>query len=168
MRRGERSTRGAGEARAPSGLTMVELLITASIVAVALLAIATIFPVALNNIDVGGDETSATAVGQGFTEMARNVDWNTLTAFNGLDTNNSATCPGTPAPVNAACLTWIGQVQQLRNGRGQVTVAAGPGLNPDNLQQLAVVTVAVSYTPRETWLPSLVRRQVVLTTRRSQ
>lgn len=152
---------------AAAGLTMVELLITASIVAVALLAIATIFPVAISNIDVGGDETSATAVGQAFTEMIRNVDWVTLNAFNRLDTSNPATCPAAPTTVNAACQTWIAQVQKLPNGQAQVSVTAGPGLYPANGQLLAVVTVAVSYNPREAWLPSLMRRQVVFTARRS-
>ncbi len=158
----------APRARGAAGLTMVELLITASIVAVALLAIATIFPVALSNIDVGGDETSAAAVGQAFTEMIRNVDFPTLTTFNLLDSNNPATCPATPATVNTACRAWITNVQLLPNGQATVAVVPGPGLNPMNTQLLAVVTVAVSYTPREAWLPSLMRRQVVFTTRRSQ
>ncbi len=160
--------RAGPRGRGAAGLTMVELLVTASIVAVSLLAISMIFPVAISNINVGGDETAATSVGLAFHEMARNVDWNTLVAFNNLDSTKASTCPPTPATVNAGCLTWIGQVQQLPQGQASVTVTPGPGLNPLNTQQLAVVQVAVSYIPREAWLPVLSRRQIVFTTRRSQ
>ena len=155
-------------ARGAAGLTMVELLVTASIVAVSLLAISMIFPVAISNIDVGGDETAATAVGVAFTEMIRNVNWTTLVAFDELDSNKTTTCPQTPATVTAACQAWMAQVQQLPQGQAKITVTPGPGPNPLNTQQLAVVQVWVSYSPREAWLPSLTRRQVVFTTRRTQ
>lgn len=166
--RREASIRMGPRARGAAGLTMVELLVTASIVAVSLLAISMIFPVASSNIDVGGDETAATTIGVGFTELVRNVDWNTLLAFNGLDSKSATPCAKLSGQVAAACQSWITQLKQLDAGQATVTVQTIPGLNPMNTQQLAVVTVAVSYNPRLAWLPSFSRRQAVFVTRRTQ
>lgn len=172
-----------GRARGAAGLTMVELLIAASIVAVSLLAIAAIFPVALSNIDTGAEQTVAATVGQAFTEMVRNTRWATLLAYNGFDSNDPNTCPRPPAhPVqaNADCLRWIDQItgntavnppiEGLPNGRATVTVATTPGLNPDNSNQfLATVTVNLAWSPRQqAWLPLSPRRSLVFITRRSQ
>ena len=117
-----------GRARGAAGLTMVELLIAASIVAVSLLAIAAIFPVALSNIDTGAEQTVAATVGQAFTEMVRNTRWTTLLAYNGFDSNDPTTCPRPPAhPVqaNADCLRWIDQI--TGNTAVNLPSVKGPG-----------------------------------------
>lgn len=162
---------------------MVELLITASIVAVSLLAIAAIFPVALSNIDTGAEQTAAATVGQAFTEMVRNMPWTTLMKYDGFKSDDAAMCPQPPdhsAQNRDDCLRWIDQVkgnpaanppvEGLSNGRATVTVVAQPGLNPDNsLQFLATVTVNVGWSPRQqAWLPLSPRRSLAFTTRRSQ
>jgi hypothetical protein len=162
---------------------MIELLITASIVAVSLLAIAAIFPVALSNIDTGAEQTAATAVGQAYTEMIRNIPWDTLLAYNNFDSRDATTCPQAPAhpaQANADCLRWIDQIrgnpaanppaEGLPNGQAGVRVATMPGLNPDNVGQLlATVTVTITWSPRQqAWLPLSPRRNLVFVTRRSQ
>ena len=162
---------------------MVELLITISIVAVSLLAIAAIFPVALSNIDTGAEQTAAANVGQAFTEMVRNMPWTTLLKYDGFKSDDATLClqpPDHTAQNRADCLRWIDQVkgntganppiEGLPNGRATVTVIAQQGLNPDNNRQfLATVLVNVSWSPRQqAWLPLSPRRSLTFTTRRSQ
>jgi prepilin-type N-terminal cleavage/methylation domain-containing protein len=159
----------------PRGLTLVELLVTAAIAAVALLAIATVFPVAMSNIDAGAEETAALAITQGFTEMMRGLDWTTLHTFNGFDSKRSSACPATPTQVKAVCDSWVDQIagnstrgiQGLAAGQATVTIVDQASVNTNSLAQLATVTVTVSYTARHAWLINP-RRQIVLVTRKTQ
>lgn len=50
--------------RGPRGVSVVEVLIGASIVALALLAIASMFPTAYSNVEYGGKRTKAVALAQ--------------------------------------------------------------------------------------------------------
>ena len=168
-------TGAAGGARPAAGLTLVELLITAAIVAVSLLAIVTIFPVAMSNIDVGAEETVALSVAQGFSEMVRGLDFNTLQQFNGFDTRKKTPCPATPVQVKTVCDGWVEQVtgnpakgvRGLADGQATVTVTTQASANQNSAARLATVSISVSYAPRHAWLISP-RRQVVLVTRKTE
>ncbi len=151
--------RARPRARGAAGLTMVELLITASIVAVSLLAISMIFPVALSNIDVGGDETAAMGVAQAFTELLRNSAGATVQAYNGFDSGAAAPCAAIPAPGLPDCTAWLAQVQNL----GQAPVPTGPVVGRAQVQittvvgpsgnALSTVVVVVNWRTREgSWL----------------
>ena len=160
-----------------SGFTMVELLITAAIVAVSLLAIATIFPTAMGNINRGGEETAALTVAQGFSELVRGIDWDTLSQFNGFDTKKKSACPSKSAQVKAMCDAWVEQVtgnpskgiRGLADGQATITVATQPSVNPNlkDASKLATVTISVTFTQRSAWLNTS-RREILLVTRKSQ
>ena len=159
-----------GEARrayGAAGITMVELLVAASVVLVTIIAIATVFPVAMSGIDLGGDETVAAALAQSFGDLIRNESFATITSYNGFNSNNAATCPATPASANANCMAYRAQVQGLlRNGGASVVVTST--VNTATNQSLATVVVTVSWRPRgESWLPFTPRRQVQYVTRRN-
>ncbi len=151
--------RGRGRGRESAGITIVELVITASIVAVALLAVATVFPVALGNINVGGDETAAMGLAQAFIELLRNSPWATVQAYNGFDSTAAAPCNAIPAAGQNDCVTWLAQVQNLGQAQPggrpvpgqaqvQVTFVTGP-----SGQQLATVVVVVNWSTREaSWM----------------
>ncbi len=145
--------RGRGRGRGSAGFTMLELLITAAIVAVALLAIVTVFPVALGNINVGGDETAAMGVAQAFIELLRNSPWATVQQYNGFDSRAATPCGAIPAAGQNDCVTWLAQVQNLgqAGGRpvpGQAQVQVITVVGPSG-QQLATVSVVVNWGTRE-------------------
>ncbi len=151
--------RAGPRARGAAGLTMVELLVTASIVAVSLLAASMIFPVAISNIKVGGDETAAMGVAQAFTELLRNSTWATVQAYNDFDSKAAAPCNAIPAGGQNDCVAWLAQVQNLGQapvmgrpvlGRAQVQVTTVVG--PTG-QGLATVVVVVNWSTREaSWI----------------
>jgi len=138
LKRGEKTSRDRYPAenkgkprsrlRSKSGFTLLEILIGATVLAVGLLGVATLFPVAYLNVDSGGKRTEATALAQSFIEQLRTIGANNFdamagpfpaTGFNGLDTTN--------CQVNATCLAWQGQVDlanggQLPQGAGTVTI----------------------------------------------
>ncbi len=155
--------RGVRRAHGAAGLTMVELLVAAAVVLVAIVAIATIFPVAMSDINLGGDETVAAALAHSFGELIRNES-----SFNTLKTYNFNTCPATPASTYQYCQAFKSQVQgRLQSGQANVTVTTVA--NPATNQDLATVVVTVSWRPRgESWLPFTPRRSVTFATRRSQ
>lgn len=68
-----------------AGFSIIEVLITAIIVAVALLAIATMFPTAATNVDYNAALTRATALAQQRIEQLKNDSFATLA---GMDTAN--------------------------------------------------------------------------------
>ena len=168
MKRGEKNSRdrypaeNKGEPRSrlrsKSGFSLLEILIGATVLAVGLLGVATLFPVAYLNVDSGGKRTEATALAQSFIEQLRTIGANNFDAmagpfpaigFNGMDTTN---CQG-----EATCLAWQGQVDlanggQLPQGVGIVTincVDAGGAVQPcipSQVSWLANITVTVTWT----------------------
>jgi type II secretory pathway pseudopilin PulG len=84
-------TRAAG----PRGLTIVEFLVATSIVAFAILGVASMFPAALQTVIRGGQTTKATMLAQGMADIIRSEPFDVLvTRYNNLDTQTlGVSCP---------------------------------------------------------------------------
>ncbi len=141
------------------GFSLLEVLIGATVLAVGLLGLATMFPVAYLNVDSGGKLTGATALAQSFIEQLRTRGANNFdtmagdfpaNGFNGLDTTN---CQGEPT-----CLAWLGDLAnggQLPQGAATVTINCmntaipppnGVACVPSQPTWLANITVTVTWT----------------------
>lgn len=169
--------------RGKGGFSLIEVMISASILAVGLLGIAAIFPVAYLNVDSGGKQTEASALSQSFIEELRTlavIDPANFDAvvgnfpaggFNGMSTAN---CQG-----NQICINWRNTLNfanggQLAQGVGTVTMTcqdgAGNGvpLPPPNddctggSQPTWIATVNVTVTYSDARQPN---RTVTLATR---
>jgi len=90
----------------PPGLTLVEFLIATSIVAVAMLGVAAMFPAALRSVISGGEMTKATVLAQAMTDIIRSEPFDILqTRYDSLDTRTvGVSCPldetATPPPYD--------------------------------------------------------------------
>jgi prepilin-type N-terminal cleavage/methylation domain-containing protein len=84
VRLGERRTR-------PRGFSLIELLIGMSIMAVALLSIATMFSTGYSDVTAGGKTTMATAAARQLLEDIRMLPFDRIADLNGLNTNNAGT-----------------------------------------------------------------------------
>jgi len=93
------NTRGV---KAAPGLTLIELIFAVTVIAVAMLAIASMFPTALRALVGGGYETQATALAKSMLDMLRSEPFSRLaeatpSGYNGFSTASlSPTCPVTP------------------------------------------------------------------------
>jgi prepilin-type N-terminal cleavage/methylation domain-containing protein len=127
------------------GLTLIELIFAVSVIAVAMLAIASMFPTALRALVGGGHETRATALARGMMDMLRSEPFDRLadavpSGYNGFTTTSlSPACPvASPASPDADYIKkkWTCEVggpgvlgnQGLPGGVGTVGVVC---LNPD-------------------------------------
>lgn len=129
------------------GLTMPEILIAASILTVALLAMAGMFPTAFQNVKAGGQMTKATAIAQKMMEFLRNQSFSSLPNYNNLDTRNCNTLTS-GSPQRTACeawrdndLTFSSDGRGLPSGSGSIAVSS-PAMD------LRQVTVTVGWTER--------------------
>ncbi len=79
----------------PRGLSLVEFLVATSIVTVALLGVAAMFPAALRTVIRGGETTKATVLAQAMADIIRSEPFDVLVArYNGLNTRTLAvSCP---------------------------------------------------------------------------
>lgn len=85
------AVRGTGRPRASSkGFSLIELLIGMSIMAVALLSIATMFSTGYTDVTAGGKTTMATAAARQMIEDMQHLTFANIANLNGFDTNNSA------------------------------------------------------------------------------
>lgn len=75
------------------GMTALEVLIAASMISVALLAIASMLPTSHANVDHAGRISKATALAQQMLESIKNDTYNQVVLYNGVDTRNPATYP---------------------------------------------------------------------------
>ena len=93
-------------AASPRGLTMVEFLIATSIVACAVLGVASMFPAALRTVIRGGETTKATMLVQAMADIIRSEPFDILVArYNNLNTQTlNVSCPldeaTTPPPYD--------------------------------------------------------------------
>ncbi len=147
--------------RGKGGFSLIEVMISASILAVGLLGIAAIFPVAYLNVDSGGKQTEASALSQSLIEELRTlavIDPANFDAvvgnfpaggFNGM---NTANCQG-----NQICINWRNTLNfanggQLPQGAGTVTMTCQDGAGAVQLctnpqpTWLATVNVTVTYS----------------------
>ncbi len=113
--------------RGKGGFSLIEVMISASILAVGLLGIATIFPVAYLNVDSGGKQTEATSLAQSIIEQLRSRA-TTVTTFdgvigafppNGFNGMNTTNCQG-----DATCQGWRGAVDRAFGGQLPLGVIA--------------------------------------------
>lgn len=92
--------------RGPCGLTIVEFLVATSIVAFAILGVASMFPAALRTVMRGGETTKAIMLVQAMADIIRSEPFDVLVArYDNLDTQSlSVSCPldetGLPPPYD--------------------------------------------------------------------
>ncbi len=175
--------------RSKRGFSLLEVLIGATVLAVGLLGVASMFPVAYLNVDSGGKLTGATALAQSFIEQLRTlavIDPANFDAVigpflpapaNGFNDMSTANCQGDPVANwrTASCMNWRGTLGgQLPQAVGTVTMTcqdgAGNGVPnpppnddctpPSQPTWLATVNVTVTYSDLRQG-----NRTVTLTTR---
>jgi len=76
-----------------AGFTFIEVMIAASIMVVALLAIAAVLPTADMSLHMSGQISKAVSLAQEMIEMIKNDPFTDLPAYNNVDTRNAATYP---------------------------------------------------------------------------
>ena len=130
------------------GFTLPEVLLSAVIIMVAVLALVGLFPTALQNVRYGGHMSQASSLAQEMIEMIRTQPFSNVSSYNYPDT--SVPPPGgLPGPVLAHLTQWRNDIAPanpagvLPQGRGSISVTAVAGL-PDLFQ----VTVTVSWQER--------------------
>ncbi len=72
--------------RGKAGLTIVEVLMSAVIIMVAVLGIVGLFPTALQNVHYGGHMSQASSLAQEMIELIRTQPFPTVSSYDGLDT----------------------------------------------------------------------------------
>lgn len=139
------------------GVTLLELLISLTVLTVALLAMAGLFPTAYTSVVKSGQQTVGTALARQMMEMIRaEASFDAIARYAGLDTAT----PGTPdwlalnrpehsgAGAPGRLDRWRDRLLALPNGRGRVAVTvlpAGVGPNGTSYARMASVTVTVQY-----------------------
>lgn len=133
--------------RGKAGLTILEVLMSAVIIMVAVLGIVGLFPTALQNVYYGGHMSQGSSLAQEMIELIRTQPFLTVISYDGLDTRNA---PGPrPASVLAHFTQWTNDIAPaipagaLPQGWGTITVGAVAGL-PDLWQ----VTITVGWRER--------------------
>src|SRR5579884_498758 len=149
--RGERVNVGGEE-----GFTLIEVMISSLILAIALMAIATAEITSFGTTHLSRGVTSAAASADEILERMRrsqtlpSASRPALTAYNGFDTNNSATRPSTAGMLQNDYDQW--KAKLVNGGRGQVTVTPN---SPVTGSTLATVTI--------TWTDGLPRTVTIQT-----
>jgi prepilin-type N-terminal cleavage/methylation domain-containing protein len=133
--------------RQNSGLTLPEVLLSAVIIAVAVLALVGLFPTALQNVQYGGHMSQALSLGQEMVELIRTQPFLTVDKYNGLDTR---TAPGPlPPAVQGHYDQWKADITPanpagaLPQGWGTIDVETVP-----TLSDLYKVTITVGWRER--------------------
>jgi hypothetical protein len=123
--------------------------VAVGVLLVAFLGVITVYMVGYSDIKEGGTDTAAAIAAQTLVERLRNLPSGPalpaiLLGVNGMDTANTAACPGAPASrINNLCLAWAAQVNQLPQGQGVVTVLRVPNPSqPDFFR----ITITVAWT----------------------
>jgi type II secretory pathway pseudopilin PulG len=81
------------------GFTMIEVLVAATVLIVALLGIAAVMPTADTNLHLSGQISKAAALAQEMIEMTKNDPFSQLSLYDGVDTRDPTTYPlDTPNP----------------------------------------------------------------------
>lgn len=123
----ERSFRRVG------GFSAIEVLIAASITAAALLAIASMFPIAYTNVDRTGGETKAVTLAQQRIEFLRNQGYTSATLNAG--TTSESSISGYPGYTR----TTVILDNTPTSGVKQVTVTVNIPQSTKNVQLIALI-----------------------------
>jgi type II secretory pathway pseudopilin PulG len=75
------------------GFTLMEVMLAACILVVALLGVAGVLPTSKGNVHRAGQISKAAWLAQEMVEMIKNDPFNQLNLYNGVDTRNTATYP---------------------------------------------------------------------------
>lgn len=139
----------------PKGFTLLEVLISVSILSVGLLAVASMQTSAISGNTFARDSTLAIQLAEEMVDRIRVNAGNVPNIYNGIDTNSS--CSGFD-PALGDCNQWKTRLQSsgLTDVRGQVTVTMDSPIS-----KAATITVKVLWgsgrsvtftTIMETWL----------------
>lgn len=158
---------GEGQTRAlvSRGFTVVEVVVAASILVVALLGIAAVLPVADMTLHQSGQVSKAVALAQEMVEMVKNDPFTELPNYNNVDTRNTATYPvndpTTPIPGSLSnflggtnVTKWANDINLflatgsgITGGFGTIAVT-DVAFNPAGAAILRKVSVRVNWTDR--------------------
>lgn len=128
---------------------MIEILIAASLVTVALLGIASMFPAAKVNVHYGGQMSKAVALVQEMVEIIKNDTFNQITQYNGIDTNDLTTCPTDDTLSipqfrgGTNCQKWANDIQLYLATGGGITGGYGTVTVQQPVAGLRLLTVTV-------------------------
>jgi type II secretory pathway pseudopilin PulG len=160
-----RTTVNSSVARRHDGFTMMEVLLAATIMVVALLGIASVLPSADMNLHQSGQISKAVALAQQMIETLKNDPFTALPAYQGVDTRNTATYPvddpNPPIPGNPGnfmggsnIARWATDINLylatgagITNGFGTIAVS-DVATGPSGSAILRKMRVAVSWTDR--------------------
>ena len=136
--------------RERAGLTLPEVLLSAVIITVAVLALVGLFPTALQNVQYGGHMSQASSLAQEMIELIRTQPFSDTGSYNGLDTRN-APPGGLPAPVLAHFNQWTNDISPpsgvLPQGWGTIAVTPETG-PPDLSSDLLRVSITIGWQER--------------------
>jgi len=127
--------------REKRGLTLPEVLLSAVIISVAVLALVGLFPTALQNVRYGGHMSQASSLAQEMIELIRTQPFDTVFSYNGLDTRNAP--PPLPPAVLAHFNQWRNDIAPanpagaLPQGWGTIQVING-ALGLADLKQVTI------------------------------
>lgn len=134
--------------RPGNGFTIVEVLVAAAILLVALLGIAAVMPTADMNLHLAGQISKAASLAQEIIEMTKNDPFSQLSLYHGVDTRNPATfpldTPNPPIPGDAGNFMGGTNVAKWANDI-TVYLATGAGIT-GGYGTISVTTVAADAT----------------------
>ncbi len=134
--------------RPGKGFTIVEVLVAAAILLVALLGIAAVMPTADMNLHLAGQISKAASLAQEIIEMTKNDPFSQISLYHGVDTRNPATfpldTPNPPIPGDAGNFMGGTNVAKWANDI-TVYLATGAGIT-GGYGTITVTTVATDAT----------------------
>jgi type II secretory pathway pseudopilin PulG len=157
------NARTAGGAGRRAGFTLVEILVAASILVMALLAIATVLPTSDATLHQAGQTSKANALAKEMLEILKNDPFNQLSLYHGVDTRNVASYPvdnpDPPIPGDAGnfmggtnVAKWPSDISVylatgagITNGYGTIVVATA-AVDGSGTPVLRKVSVTVHWT----------------------
>ncbi len=135
--------------RGRGGFTLIEVLVAAALLAVAILFVSTMFPVGYSNVDAGGEQTEAAILAQDMLEKIKSARWDDVDNYGSCSPGTSTTASSfsTGSALADTHLTeWKTAVQgRVRGGVGTVKVCIfTPSYTPSS--RVATVLVSVQFS----------------------
>jgi len=146
--------------RGRGGFSLIEVLVAAALLAVAILFVMLMFPVGYANVDAGGEQTEAAILAQDMLEKIVDVGWDDVGKFgscSGSTCSTTASSFSTGSALADAHLTeWKNAIEsRIKGGVGTVQVTlCGPGVTvscpalgtPPTNSTIATVIVSVQFS----------------------